>query len=106
MPGDLYSIPVQAATGVSHLHNTLSSWLPGITLPSLSLHNYLPDLDFSRIASISRYQAYSSDQLSSVQDVIGSDADYVSAFVKGKRLNLCESDRDTKGVVFAASYTY
>lgn len=106
MPGDLYSVPVQAATGIKHVNNALSGWLPGVSLPDLSLHDYLPGLELSRIASISRYQAYSSQQVSDALESIGSGNDYVSAFIKGNRLGLGQYDLDKKGVVFAASYTH
>jgi hypothetical protein len=104
LPGDLYSIPVQAATGIQHARNALSGWLPGVRLPDLNLDNYLPGLDSSRVSSISRYQAYLSEEPSHLQENSFSSADYVSSFVKGKRLNLGACDLDTKGVVFIVSY--
>lgn len=104
LPGDLYSLPVQAALGIPHVQNALSYWLPGVSVPELSLYTYLPGLDVSRLASISRFQAYSAEQLSALQIGLCSSYDYVTSFVKGERLNSCSNDSDRKGVVFAASY--
>lgn len=102
MPGDLYSIPVEAISSFNHAMNSLSAWSSMSEFTSYSIFSELKFFNsFSfPFANVRRSQAYNNEYEASML-LNSADDNIVAPFLQNNRFGLkYENDIDHKGVVF------